>query len=305
MSDSAYFKFVDRRSSKEAECYFADISLQHMKGGIPMKDNTHETNCRCKLCGDNFTEEEMSDEHYPARCVGNEDIVALDLIKLFDFFLSNDTSSEIQSRVDKGESIEEVASVIFDSKLSTPLSPDGRTAKTLCRNCNTFLGKYDEAYLRFFNSDGDPKAIKGFQYLTKIQIIKAIYAKFLSIPEASNEVFDFIGFLRDPSETVYVGKWRLYFVKRDLSSDLLGLKDIGTGKASFKEGVVYELSDDKFIFNLMNFEKHACFQMTNIFDILKKTYKLIEGVGENGGYHASILAPRLLSDGHNEILLNE
>ena len=263
-----------------------------------MEKNAYKAHCECRLCGGNFKEEDMSDEHYPARSVGNEDIVGLDLIKLFDSLMSNGSLSEIRSRIDAGDSIQEVASDIFDAKLSTPLVPDGRTAKTLCRKCNTFLGKYDEAYLRFFNVNGDPKTIKGFQYQTKIQIIKAIYAKFLSIPEALNEEFDFVDFLRDPAENIYEGSWHLYFVRRDQNSDLFGLRDIGTGKASYEEGVVYELSDDKFIFNLMNFEKHECFQMTNIFDILNKSYTLIEGVGKDGGYHASILMSRLLSDSH-------
>lgn len=71
-------------------------------------------------------------------------------------------------------------------------------------------------------------------------------------------------------ETSYNGTWKLYFVKRDKQSDLMGLRDIGTGKIVFDEGVVCEMSDDKFIFDLMNFPKHACFQMTNIFDILNK-----------------------------------
>lgn len=62
-------------------------------------------------------------------------------------------------------------------------------------------------------------------------------------------------------ETKYSGKWKLYFIKRDFSTDLLGLNDIGTGKATFDEGIVYELSDDRFIFNLMNFEKHSCFML--------------------------------------------
>ena len=177
---------------------------------------------------------------------------------------------------------------IFDTQLSTSLFPKGRTARTLCRKCNTFLGKYDEAYLRFFNLDGTPKSINGFQQHTKYQIIKAIYAKFLSIPEAAGEAFDFIDFIRDDDSTVYNGNWNIYFVKRDFSSDLLGMKDIRTGKITFDEGVVYELSDDKFIFNLMNFPKHSCFEMTNLFDILKKNYKLVEGVGESGGYHAQV-----------------
>ena len=64
---------------------------------------------------------------------------------------------------------------------------------------------------------------------------------------------------------------------------------------TFDEGVVYELSDDKFIFNLMNFPKHSCFEMTNLFDILKKNYKLVEGVGESGGYHAQVFMSSLFS----------
>lgn len=75
----------------------------------------------------------------------------------------------------------------------------------------------------------------------------------------------------------------------------MGLPDIGTGKIVFDEGVVYEMSDEKFIFDLMNFPKHTCFQMTNIFDIFNKNYRLIEGTGKNGGYHAQVLISRLFS----------
>ena len=95
-------------------------------------------------------------------------------------------------------------------------------------------------------------------------------------------------------EKKYFGEWKLYFIKRDYSSDLLGLNDIGTGKITFNEGVVYELSDDRFIFNLMNFEKHSCFRMTDIFDILKRNYVLVKGLGNDGGYHSQILMSRLL-----------
>ena len=130
---------------------------------------------------------------------------------------------------------------------------------------------------------------------TKYQIIKAIYAKFLSVPETRNEELDFLDFIRDADSTVYNGTWSVYFVKRNFSSDLMGMKDIRTGKITFDEGVVYEMSDDKFIFNLMNFPKHSCFEMTNLFDILKKNYKLIEGVGENGGYHAQVFMSSLFS----------
>ena len=94
----------------------------------------------------------------------------------------------------------------------------------------------------------------------------------------------------------YHGAWKIYFVKRDFSSDPMGMKDIGTGKIEFEEGVVYELSDDKFIYNLMNFEKHSCFEMTNLFDILKRDYVLVKGVGNDGGYHAQILMTRLFSE---------
>lgn len=88
----------------------------------------------------------------------------------------------------------------------------------------------------------------------------------------------------------------IYFIKRDFSSDLMGLKDIRTGKIEFDEGVVYELSDDKFIYDLMNFEKHPYFEMTNLFDILKKDYILVKGVGNDGGYHAQILMKSLFSE---------
>ena len=77
---------------------------------------------------------------------------------------------------------------------------------------------------------------------------------------------------------------------------MLGFSDIGTGKLEYEDGVVYELSDEKFIFNLMNFKIHSCYKMTNIFDILNKNYELVEGVGETGGYHGQILMQRLFVD---------
>ena len=251
--------------------------------------------CKCKLCGIMYSKQEMSEEHYPARSTGNEDIVAVDIVKMIDSLKPNAMRVTIDRGIDNGETIEEISANIFDTNISTSLYPGGRTSRTLCRNCNTFLGKYDEAYLKFFNVDGNPKSVKGFQNKTKYEIIKAIYAKFLSLPETANEEFDFIDFSRDEKSTFYDGKWEIYFVRRDCSSDFLGMKDIGTGKLTFNEGVVYEMSDDKFIFNLMNFPKHACFKMTNFFDILTKKYVLIEGVGENGGYHGQMLFSRLFS----------
>lgn len=243
-----------------------------------------------------FRDSDMSEEHYPARNTGNIDIVELDIVKLFDTFQSDELRSEIIQRLNNGEKFEDITGEIFDKRLARDKYPKGRTARTLCRECNTFLGKYDEAYLRFFKADGDPKVIKGFQQRTKYQIIKAIYAKFLSLPETQNEDFDFLDFVRNTDTTDYNGKWHLYFVKRDLSSDLMGMSDIGTGKVEFDEGIVYEMSDEKFIFNLSNVPKHYCFKMTDIFDILKKNYTLIEGVGKDGGYHAQTLMGRLFSE---------
>lgn len=256
----------------------------------------------CKLCGIVHAEKEMSEEHYPARSTGNEDVVAFNIVEMIDILQSGEMQAEILKGKASGKTLEEIAGHIFDTRLSVPLYPRGRTAKTLCKKCNTFLGKYDEAYLKFFNVSGDPKSVKGFQQHTKYQIIKAIYAKFLSIPETDNEKFDFLDFIRDKKSTAYDGEWNIYFVKRDFSSDLFGMQDIGTGKAIYDEGVVYEMSDEKFIFNLMNFQKHSCFDMTNLFDILNKSYTLIEGVGKEGGYHAQILMSRLFSE--NEFLWN-
>ena len=142
---------------------------------------------KCKLCGGLFNDEEMSEEHYPARSVGNEDIVALDLVKMFDSFQSEETRRKLINKLSTGESFEQIAGDIFDNELSVPLYPHGRTARTLCRKCNTFLGKYDEAYKRFFLLDGKAKAIRGFTQKTKLYIIKSIFGKFLSVPETQNE----------------------------------------------------------------------------------------------------------------------
>lgn len=76
----------------------------------------------------------------------------------------------------------------------------------------------------------------------------------------------------------------------------MGLSDIRTGSLSFDEGTVYELSDDKFIFNLMPFPKHDCFEMTDIFDIKSKQYCLTVGAGDSGGYHAQIFMSSIFQD---------
>ena len=250
---------------------------------------------KCKLCKKYYSDNEMSDEHYPAHCVGNDDIVSFNIVEMFDSFFDKELKTEINQRLANGEELDKIQDDIFDNRLSSPLYPKGRTARTLCQNCNRFLGKYDEAYKKFFLADGNPKKINGFKIQTKYQIIKSIYAKFLSVPEAIKEKFDFIDFVKDEDLNDYNGKWNLYFIKRDYTTDMLGLKDIRTGMLTFDEGVVYELSDDKFIFNLMNFKKHDCYKMTNIFDILNKNYDLIEGVNEFGGYHGQIFMSSMFS----------
>ena len=38
----------------------------------------------CKLCKKLFLEEELSEEHYPAKCVGNLDIITFDVKRFID-----------------------------------------------------------------------------------------------------------------------------------------------------------------------------------------------------------------------------
>ena len=123
---------------------------------------------KCKLCNKNYKYEEMSEEHYPAKSVGNEDIVALDIIKVADFCLNKPKRKTMLKNVPKNLSINEIKDYLFDNEFSKTLYPKGRTARTLCINCNRFLGKYDEAYLKFFNNNGECSIIKGFSLKTKI-----------------------------------------------------------------------------------------------------------------------------------------
>ena len=182
---------------------------------------------------------------------------------MFESLRSPKVHSEIEKRLAAGEKLEDITGNILDAQSTKSLYPKGRTARTLCRKCNTFLGKYDKSYLRFFDLDGNPKVIKGFQSQTKYQIIKAIYARFISLPETQDEEFDFLDFIGNEDETSYNGTWKLYFVKRDKRSDLMGLPDIGPGKI--------------------------------VFDILFTNYRLIKGTGKDGGYLAQVLINRLFS----------
>ena len=113
------------------------------------------TEFKCKLCGVYYYDKEMSEEHYPARSLGNEDIVALDICKMIDSFKSEEMYYDILKRLSSGKSFEKISGDIFDTSCQTTISR-GRTARTLCRKCN-LLGKYDAAYLKFFSLDGEAK----------------------------------------------------------------------------------------------------------------------------------------------------
>lgn len=133
---------------------------------------------KCRLCGNYYSNSDMSEEHYPARNTGNEDVVAIDLGKMFDTFTSESVHSEIREKLRNGQTLENITGDIFNSQLAMSLFPKGRTARTLCRKCNTFLGKYDEAYLRFFNLDGNPKFVNGFQQHTKHRSLRQFTQNF-------------------------------------------------------------------------------------------------------------------------------
>ncbi len=241
---------------------------------------------KCKLCNKKFDESQLTKEHYPAKSVGNDDLVRINLLEVFDDIIKN--PFKFKYIVSSGIGFEDVENYYSNSEMAKSIYPEGRYAMTLCRKCNSFLGKYDEAYKKFYDNDGDPKRIKGFSRVTKLKIIKAIYGKFLSVPEADNEDFDFRDFILDENCEEYSGEWKLFFVKRNTTTS-----DMQTAKLNYDDGVVYHLSDDKFIFDLINFDKPEEYIMNNIFDILEKNYKLIVGPGADGGFYAEAFIKNL------------
>lgn len=254
-------------------------------------------NTQCVLCKHYFKFSELSEEHYPARSAGNDDIVSFDFMKMIDLMESGKIIENRYNLKNKNKTLEEFGSTFFDEELSQPLYPKGRTTRSLCRPCNTFLGVYDESYKKFYDSKGDSLVIRGYQKSTKLKIIKAIFAKFLSIPECKNFNFDFINFIRTPVQETYNGEWSLYCIKRDFHTDLLGFGDLETGKLIYDEGIVFELSDENFIFHLTNFEPHECHKSMNMMDILNNYYTLISGTDiENGGYHGELMTLRWLNN---------
>ncbi|MCU9756312.1 hypothetical protein [Enterococcus faecalis] len=251
---------------------------------------------QCALCQRYFKNFEMSEEHYPAKSTGNNDIVALNFTKMMNSMMSGEVTKRISTPENKGKTIEEISSEYFDNELSYPMYPKGRTARSLCRECNTFLGKYDEAYKKFFDNNGDSNVIKGFQLFTRLKIVKAIYAKFLSVPECKGYVFDFVDFLKNEKQEDYNGKWQVYCLKRDYSTDMMGMSNLDTGKMDWNEGTIFELSDEKFIFHLMDFEPHECYKSMNMMDILGKSYKIVRGQEVQGGYHGQFMIQKMFEN---------
>ena len=79
-------------------------------------ENMTDKMFRCRLCGKLFNDRDMSEEHYPARNTGNNDIVELDIVKLFDTFQSDELRSEIIQRLNNGEKFEDITGEIFDKR---------------------------------------------------------------------------------------------------------------------------------------------------------------------------------------------
>lgn len=234
---------------------------------------------KCKLCNKEFEESQLTKEHYPAKSVGNNDLVLINVLDIAEDMIQ--APNKFRYIANSGLGFSAVENYYSNGEMANSIYPEGRYTRTLCRRCNSFLGKYDEAYKKFYDNDGDPKKIKSFSKSTKLKIIKAIFGKFLSVPEAKDEDFDFRDFILDESCDEYSGNWKLFFVKRDTITS-----DMQTIKINYDEGVVYHMSDDKFIFDLLKFEKPNEYVMNNIFDILEKNYKLQVGPGENGGFYA-------------------
>lgn len=248
----------------------------------------------CALCQQWFKKQEMSEEHFPAKTVGNVDMVEVNAGDMFDPGLAKLNTMKINSLMDSGLDYDTALDMIFEENLVKKSYPKGRTTRTLCRQCNTLLGKYDSSYKKFFEKDGNVAVIKGFQKHTKIQIIKSIYGKFLSIPECEKESFDFRDFLLDEQQSEYSGRWKICIVKRSVDTDILSMKSLNTGTLHFKEGDLYEFSDDKFIYHLMNFECHPSEKEMNFWDILNDSYEFIPVSKKSGGYHGQLLLSQLL-----------
>lgn len=57
----------------------------------------------CKLCNKQYKNDEMSEEHYPAKSVGNDDIGKFDLTKFIDIFDSKSIKEDIYQKLKKAK----------------------------------------------------------------------------------------------------------------------------------------------------------------------------------------------------------
>lgn len=96
---------------------------------------------QCRLCEQYFNDEDMSEEHYPAHCVGNDDIIALDFIKYMDTCMGNNQElyEDINNAIRNGVDPKVCADKYFDQYLAKDLYPKGRTARTYVVSVIHFL----------------------------------------------------------------------------------------------------------------------------------------------------------------------
>lgn len=71
---------------------------------------------QCRLCQQFFADEDMSEEHYPAHSVGNDDIIALDFTKFMDTLMGDnpELKEAISVAIKNGEDLKESADKYFD-----------------------------------------------------------------------------------------------------------------------------------------------------------------------------------------------
>lgn len=65
---------------------------------------------KCRLCEKYYNDEDMSEEHYPAHSVGNDDIIALDFTKLMDTLMGDNQEFKkiMNDAIDSGYNLMEL-----------------------------------------------------------------------------------------------------------------------------------------------------------------------------------------------------
>lgn len=69
-----------------------------------------EKELKCRLCEKYYNDEDMSEEHYPAHSVGNDDIIALDFTKLMDTLMGDNQEFKkiMNDAIDSGYNLMEL-----------------------------------------------------------------------------------------------------------------------------------------------------------------------------------------------------